>query len=244
MNEHNGKTTNETVLQSEYNMDSLLSVYSTMNEEQQELEKKQNHMIVSSVSCLYNDSTIFNSFPLPIGLIVQPFMYDPLRTLRIDQEPVRCEFCHAIASYISEFETNGSWRCSFCKTKSSIPYNNEVFDRNNQLNSTEQYRELSKNADTVEYLNGTTDYEAEFAANADIKAVIFLIDKSLSSTHFKNIQESLSIILKSASLSNYYIGLIVFGDVIEIYEMSGDIGEADVFSASQLPTEFVSVSIV
>lgn len=241
MNESSSRTAGESVLQSGYNMDSLLSVYSTMDEEQQDLEKKQNQMIVCSVNCLYNDSTIFNSFPLPIGLIVQPFLFDSLCTLRIDQEPVRCEFCHAIASYISEFETNGSWRCSFCKTKSSIPYNNEVFEKNKQLNSTEQYRELSKNAATVEYLNGVMDYEVEFAANADIKAVIFLIDKSLSSAHIKNIQESLSIILKNASFSNYYIGLIVFGDVIEIYEMSGEMGEADVFSSTQMPTEFVLI---
>lgn len=220
-------------------MDSLLSVYSSMDEEQRELEEKQRNMIVSSVSYLFNDSSIFNNFPLPIGFVVQPCNYSDERLLRIDQEPVRCEFCNAIASYISEFETNGNWKCSFCKTKSSTPYNNETFDKTNRLESTKDYKELSRNSDTVEYLNGMGDYDAEYTARADIKAVIFLIDKSLSSTHFENLQESISIILKNPSLSNYYIGLIVFGEVIEIYEMGGTVGEADVFSATQLPTEFV-----
>lgn len=233
------KPSNKAMLQGEYYMDSLLSVYSTMDEEQRELEKKQKNMIVSSTTYLYNDSSIFNHFPLPIGLIIQPFEYDSLSMLRIDQEPVRCENCNAIASYFSEFETNGSWRCSFCKTKSSNPYNNETFGKNNRLESTDQYRELSKNSDTVEYLNGMGEFDYEYTARSDLKAVIFLIDKSLNSSHFRNIQESLAIVLRNPSLKNYYIGLIVFGDVIEIYEMGGQVGEADVFSASQLPTEFV-----
>ena len=210
-----------------------------MTDEYQELENRPRKMIVSSVNYLYNDSSIFDHFPMPIGLVIQPFEYDSYSTLRIDQEPVRCENCNAIASYISEFETNGNWKCSFCKTKSSIPYNNVSFDRNNRFGDAQEYSELSKNAKTVEYLNGTGCFDFEYTARADLKAVIFLIDKSLSSEHFKNIQQSLSIILNNDSLSNYYIGLIVFGDVIEIYEMGGTIGEADIFSASQLPTEFV-----
>ena len=239
MSTNDKRPSSKPLLQGEYNMDSLLSVYSTMDEEQREIEKKQKNMIVPSINFLYNDSSIFDHFPLPIGVMIQPFEYNSLQMLRIDQEPVRCEYCDAIASYISEFETNGSWRCSFCKTKSTTPYNNEVFDRNKRLESTEEYRELSKNSGTVEYLNGMGEFNYEYTARSDIKAVIFLIDKSLSSRHIRNIQESLSIILRNPSFSNYYIGLIVFGEVIEIYEMGGPIGEADVFSASQLPTEFV-----
>ena len=239
MSNNNEKQRKRRLLQGEYNMDDLLHVYSTMSDEHQELENRPKKMIVSSVNYLYNDSSIFDHFPMPIGLVIQPFEYDSFSTLRIDQEPVRCENCNAIASYISEFETNGNWKCSFCKAKSSIPYNNVSLGKTNRSEEIQDYCELSKNAETVEYLNGTGCFDFEYTARADLKAVIFLIDKSLSSEHFKNIQQSLSIILNNDSLSNYYIGLIVFGDVIEIYEMGGNIGEADIFSASQLPTEFV-----
>lgn len=239
MDENGNQSNKKAILQGWYNMDSLLSVYSSMDEDQQEIERKQQQMIVSSVNYLYNDSSIFNNFPLPIGVMIQPFEYDSLKTLRIDQEPVRCEYCDAIASSISEFETNGCWRCAFCKTKSSNPYKNERIRVKTEIQDEEQYKELSRHANTVEYSNGISDLDSEYAARADIKALIFVIDKSLSSNHFKNIQKALSIILQNPALSNYYIGLIVFGEVIEIYEMGGTIGEADVFSATQFPTEFV-----
>ena len=109
------------------------------------IERKQQQMIVSSVNYLYNDSSIFNNFPLPIGVIIQPFEYDSLKTLRIDQEPVCCEYCDAIASSISEFETNGCWRCAFCKTKSSNPYKNERIRVKTEIQDEEQYKEKIEN---------------------------------------------------------------------------------------------------
>ena len=78
MDENGNQSNKKTMLQGWYNMDSFLSVYSSMDEDQQEIERKQQQMIVSSVNYLYNDSSIFNNFPLPIGVIIQPFEYDSL----------------------------------------------------------------------------------------------------------------------------------------------------------------------
>ena len=66
-----------------------------------------------------------------------------------------------------------------------------------------------------------------------------MIDKSLTTKQFLHIQNSLSVVFSSPSLSHYYIGLIVFGEVIEIYELGGQIGEADVYPGSHLPSAAV-----
>lgn len=227
------------VHQSLYNVDNLINVSSSMDEEQQEMEKKQNCMIVSSIDCLFSDPILFDSFPLPIGIIVHPFSHDSEKALHIETAPVRCANCGVIASNLSDVESNGCWRCTFCSSISSEPYNGEYTIRGKEINIQERYPELSKEADTVEYRNSSQEDNILYSPTLDARAIIFVIDKSLTTKQFLHIQNSLSVVFSSPSLSHYYIGLIVFGDVIEIYELGGQIGEADVYSGSHLPSNAV-----
>ena len=229
------------VHQSLYNVDNLINVSSSMDEEQQEMEKKQNCMIVSSIDCLFSDPILFDSFPLPIGVIVHPFSHDSEKALHIETAPVRCTNCGAIASNLSDVESNGCWRCTFCSSISSEPYNGEYTIGGKEINIQERYPELSKEADTVEYRNTLQEDNILYSPTLDTRAIIFVIDKSLTTKQFLHIQNSLSVVFSSPSFSHYYIGLIVFGDVIEIYELGGQIGEADVYSGSHLPSTAVGL---
>ena len=228
------------VQQSLYNMDSLIDVSSSMDEEHLEIEKKQNCMIVSSVDCLYSDPTLFDSFPLPIGLIVHPFLHNSDSTIHIKSKPVRCENCGVVASKLSEVESNGCWKCTFCSSISSEPYKGEYINKNKQINILECYPELSEDAETVEFGTCSEDENTLYSPTLDTHAIIFVIDKSLTTKQFLHIQNSLSVVFSSPSLSHYYIGLIVFGEVIEIYELGGQIGEADVYPGSHLPSAAVA----
>lgn len=228
------------VQQSLYNMDSLIDVSSSMDEEQLEIEKKQNCMIVSSVDCLYSDPTLFDSFPLPIGLIVHPFLHNSDSTVHVTSKPVRCENCGVVASKLSEVESNGCWKCTFCSSISSEPYKGEYINKNKQINILECHPELSEDAETVEFGTCSEDENTLYSPTLDTHAIIFVIDKSLTTKQFLHIQNSLSVVFSSPSLSHYYIGLIVFGEVIEIYELGGQIGEADVYPGSHLPSAAVA----
>lgn len=227
-----GKAAHRTV----YNVDKLLNAYSSLDEEQQEIEKKKNWMIVPSVECLVSDSTIFNDFPLPIGFIFQPFVVETRGCLQKEQHPIRCDHCEAISSNLSEVESNGNWKCAFCKTINSSP---EYVDRNKSLDMRSVHPEWSSESKTVEYLTTSSDVNTLYSPVSEARALLFLLDKSLTASQFEHLQDSLSIILNDCSVSDFYIGLIVFGDVIEIYELEGRVGEADVYSGSHLPSSSV-----
>ena len=219
-----------------YNVDTLLNAFSSLDEEQQEIGEKKNWMIVPSVECLLSDSTIFNDFPLPIGFIFQPFVALPRGCLRKEQSPIRCDCCEAISSNLSKVESNGNWKCAFCETINASP---EYVDKNKSVDLKSVYPEWNSETTTVEYQTMASDVNALYSPVSETRALLFLIDKSLSASHFVHLRESLDFFLNDTSFSDLYVGLIVFGDVIEIYELEGRVGEADVYSGSHLPSASV-----
>lgn len=226
------KTSQRTVL----SIDQLIQAYSSMDEEQEEIEKKANWMIIPSAESLYRESSVFGMFPLPVGFIFQPFAVESGDCLQVHHPPVRCARCKAVASNLSKVEDHGNWRCAFCTTVSSGPYNNQYININRQINLREEFAELNSEVNTVEF---TVDGEMDpslHSPSSNHRAVIFLIDKSLSAEQFQHIRESLSVIFNDPLCEDYSIGFIVFGDVIEIYELEGRVGEADVYSGTHLPS--------
>ena len=219
-----------------YNLDQLIQSYSSLDEEQVEIDKKMKRMIVPSVDKLYREPSVFNSFPLPIGFIFQPFVLGSRDCLQVNHSPVRCARCKVIASNISTVESNGNWKCAFCATVSSSPYNNQYINKNKKIDIKEEYGELNANVDTVEFAMDSDNTPSLYSPSSSSRAVLFLIDKSLSSIQFNQIRESLSTILDDPLCEDYYIGLIVFGDVVEIYELEGCVGTADVYSGTHLPS--------
>ena len=219
-----------------YNLDQLIQSYSSLDEEQAEIDKKMKRMVVPSVDMLYREPSVFNSFPLPIGFIFQPFVLESRDCLQVNHSPVRCARCKAIASNLSEVESNGNWKCAFCTTVSSSSYNNHYINKNKNMNIREEYGELNPNVHTVEFVVDNDKTPSLYSPSSNNRAILFLIDKSLSSTQFNQIRESLSVILEDPLCEEYYIGLIVFGDVVEIYELEGHVGTADVYSGTHLPS--------
>lgn len=219
-----------------YNLDQLIQSYSSLDEEQAEIDKKMKQMIVPSVDVLYQEPSVFNSFPLPMGFIFQPFVLGSGDCLQVDHSPVRCVRCKAIASNLSEVESNGNWKCAFCSTVSSSSYNNQYININKKMDIREEYRELNANVHTVEFVTDSDKTPSLCSPSSHSRSILFLIDKSLSSTQFNQIRESLSVILEDPLCEDYYIGLIVFGDVVEIYELEGQVGTADVYSGTHLPS--------
>lgn len=227
--------------QAAYNMDRAINAISSLDDEQSELEREEANMVISSFDVLYSDSSIFNDFPLPLGVMVQPFSMDSSRICQVDTEPIRCNHCGAIVSSASEVGDDGYWKCAFCETMSSFSYGSgeAVAGKKNEVLSA--HPELLREGETREYCGGTTDANVLYSPAADTKALIFIIDKSLTTAQFKHIQESLSVVLGNLSLSHYYVGLIVYSDIIEIYELGGTVGEADVFPGNRMPSQMVRV---
>lgn len=225
-----------------YNIDSVLNSISSLDDEEAELEKEENNMIITSFDTLYSDSSIFNDFPIPLGVIVQPFSTNPKLLRRVDGDPIRCDHCGAVVSSADEIGDNGYWKCSFCQTLSSFSYGNgeSVVGKRNEL--LELRPELAMDGERIEYSPSATDVNVLYSPSTDAKALIFVIDKSLTTTQFKHIQDSLSVVLSSPNLSHYYVGLIVYSETIEIYEFGGSVGEADVFPGNRMPSPIVSTS--
>ena len=103
------------------NVDTLISAYSSLDEEQQEIDQMKGRMIIPSVESLYADPSIFSDFPLPVGFLIQPFVSERESLVRVERKPIRCGKCGAIASFLSEIDEEGKWVCCFCKERSSIP---------------------------------------------------------------------------------------------------------------------------
>lgn len=221
------------------NVDTLISAYSSLDEEQQEIDQMKGRMIIPSVESLYADPSIFSDFPLPVGFLIQPFVSERESLVRVERKPIRCGKCGAIASFLSEIDEEGKWVCCFCKERSSIPYGGENAARTSSTDIRSLYPELDPKWSNVEYVSVPDDRSALYSPVTENRAILFLIDKSLSPNQFRQIREALSVFLFDPSLSNYYMGLIIFGEVIEIYEMEGSIGAADVFSGTQLPSPSV-----
>lgn len=221
------------------NVDTLINAYSSLDEEQQEIDKWKGRMILPSVKSLYANPSIFSDFPLPVGFLIQPFASEKESLLKVEQKPIRCEKCGAVASYLSEIDEDGNWVCCFCKERSSIPYGGESAVKTSSAEVKSIYKELDSKWSSVEYVSVPEDRSALYSPVTENRAILFLIDKSLSPHQFRQIRDALSVFLFDPALSNYYMGLIVFGEVIEIYEMEGSIGAADVFSGTQLPSPSV-----
>lgn len=222
------------------NVDTLISAYSSLDEEQQEIDKMKGRMIIPSVESLYADPSIFSDFPLPVGFLVQPFASERESLLKVERRPIRCEKCGAVASFLSEIDEEGKWVCCFCNERSSIPYGGESAVKTSSTDMRSLYQELDPKWTSVEYVSVPDDRSALYSPVTENRAILFLIDKSLSPNQFQQIRDALSVFLFDPALSNYYMGLVIFGEVIEIYEMEGSIGAADVFSGTQLPSPSVS----
>ena len=140
-----------------YNIDSVLNAISSLDDEEAELEKEENNMIITSFDTLYSDSSIFNDFPIPLGVIVQPFSTNPKLLRRVDGDPIRCDHCGAVASSADEIGDNGYWKCSFCQTLSSFSYGNgeSVVGKRNEL--LELRPELAMDGERIEYSPSATD---------------------------------------------------------------------------------------
>ena len=197
-------------------------------------------MIIPSVESLYADPSFFSDFPLPVGFLVQPFASEKESLVKVERKPIRCEKCGAVASFLSEIDEEGKWVCCFCDKRSSIPYGGENAVKTSSTDVRSLYQELDPKWTSVEYVSIPDDRSVLYSPVTENRAILFLVDKSLSPNQFQQIRDALSVFLFDPSLSNYYMGLIVFGEVIEIYEMEGSIGAADVFSGTQLPSPSVS----
>ena len=65
------------------NVDTLISAYSSLDEEQQEIDQMKGRMIIPSVESLYADPSIFSDFPLPVGFLIQPFVSERESLVRV-----------------------------------------------------------------------------------------------------------------------------------------------------------------
>ena len=232
MDEGDASHRKKPVQHSLYNMDNLISAYSSMDEELQGVEEQQHQMIIPNFRSFCVDTSLYDTFPLPIGLVVQPFVKDPLHTSRLHCQALRCDSCGAVFDQSDCLSEEELLKCAFCGTVSNYSCRDHPLFTNNL--EQESYHEESSPR-IYEYVEKEEGTSVLYSPSSSTTALLFIIDKSLSGEQFQHIQESLEIVLNDLPIENCYTGLIVYGEVIEIYEFGGPLGEADVFSGSHLP---------
>ncbi|KAK8789930.1 hypothetical protein WA158_006710 [Blastocystis sp. Blastoise] len=244
-----------TVSSQEMDPDVLLSAYTTPEVIELETDRFLSNPITPSFSTLTVQEEILSNCPYPVGCILQPFHETTKRFPLIKENPHRCLNCGVIMTKLNQHQINqNECKCIICgnitRGSNITEYTESILEPLTELSldsTTLGTNESNNNQDLLTYSNycfvdnenisSHPELLSSSSSSSSSKALLFIIDKHLFHEDIQRLLSSLEIVLNQVD-DTISIGLLSYGDCIEIYELgNSSLCSADTYRGDRVPQQ-------